>query len=64
MVEKVLERNMPTLLLGGGGYNKENVARCWTLESASAIHYQFAENELLPSTLKYYNKYQVKRLFY
>lgn len=24
---------MPTLVLGGGGYTKRNVARCWTYET-------------------------------
>lgn len=29
-VEKVLAWNLPTLFLGGGGYNLPNTARCWT----------------------------------
>ena len=26
--------NIPTLVLGGGGYTVRNVARCWTYETA------------------------------
>ena len=26
--------NVPTLVLGGGGYTVRNVARCWTFETA------------------------------
>jgi histone deacetylase 1/2 len=25
--------NLPLLVTGGGGYTKENVARCWTVET-------------------------------
>lgn len=44
----VLEKNLPTLCLGGGGYTKENVAWIWTLESASCIHHKFDLDEKLP----------------
>lgn len=30
--------NLPILLLGGGGYTVENVARCWTYETALALN--------------------------
>ncbi|KJE94400.1 histone deacetylase 2 [Capsaspora owczarzaki ATCC 30864] len=36
-VEFVRSFNVPTLLLGGGGYTIRNVARCWTYETAVAI---------------------------
>ena len=26
--------NIPLIVLGGGGYTIENVARCWTYETA------------------------------
>lgn len=29
--------NLPILLLGGGGYTIENVARCWTYETAVCL---------------------------
>lgn len=36
-VEKLLEWNIPLLLLGGGGYNCANVARCWTYLTACTL---------------------------
>ncbi|XP_062073266.1 histone deacetylase 17-like [Humulus lupulus] len=32
-VEFVKKFNLPLLVTGGGGYTKENVARCWTVET-------------------------------
>jgi acetoin utilization deacetylase AcuC-like enzyme len=29
--------NLPTLVLGGGGYTIRNVARCWTYETAICL---------------------------
>eukprot|EP00890_Picochlorum_soloecismus_P005966 jgi/Picsp_1/6370/NSC_03719-R1_histone deacetylase 1 len=34
-VELVRSYNIPTLVLGGGGYTKTNVARAWTLDTAA-----------------------------
>lgn len=36
-VNYILHWNIPTLLLGGGGYNTPNTARCWTLLTAVAV---------------------------
>ncbi|GAC99870.1 potential Sin3.Rpd3 histone deacetylase complex component [Pseudozyma hubeiensis SY62] len=36
-VQRVLSWNKPTLLLGGGGYNSENAARCWSLLTAVCL---------------------------
>ena len=33
-VKFVKRFNIPTLVLGGGGYTVRNVARCWTYETA------------------------------
>lgn len=33
-VEFVKSYNLPTLVLGGGGYTIKNVARCWSYETA------------------------------
>ena len=33
-VKFVKSFNVPTLVLGGGGYTVKNVARCWTYETA------------------------------
>ncbi|RVW15610.1 Histone deacetylase 9 [Vitis vinifera] len=32
-VRFVKKFNLPLLVTGGGGYTKENVARCWTVET-------------------------------
>ena len=37
-VEFVKSFNLPILLLGGGGYTVENVARCWTYETALCLN--------------------------
>jgi len=34
-VELVKSYNIPTMVLGGGGYTKTNVARAWTLDTAA-----------------------------
>ena len=36
-VEFVKSFNLPMLMLGGGGYTIQNVARCWTYETAVAL---------------------------
>ncbi|OSX79579.1 hypothetical protein BU14_0074s0010 [Porphyra umbilicalis] len=36
-VEFVKSFNVPTLVLGGGGYNIRSVARCWTYETAVCL---------------------------
>lgn len=37
-VEFIKSFNLPTLMLGGGGYTIRNVARCWTYETAVALN--------------------------
>ena len=34
--------NVPTLVLGGGGYTMRNVARCWTYETAVLLDAEIA----------------------
>ena len=41
----MLSYNLPTLVLGGGGYTIRNVARCWTYET-SVVLGEDLENEL------------------
>ncbi|KRZ09921.1 Histone deacetylase 1 [Trichinella zimbabwensis] len=36
-VKFVISKNIPLILLGGGGYRPANAARCWTLETAIAL---------------------------
>ena len=42
-VQYVRKKNIPLLLLGGGGYTVKNVARTWTYETACALG---VENEI------------------
>jgi len=44
-VKFVRDLNVPTLVLGGGGYTLRNVARCWTYETSICIDEQIP-NEL------------------
>lgn len=44
-VEYVKSFNLPLLVLGGGGYTKRNVARCWTYETSVLLDEQIS-NEL------------------
>jgi histone deacetylase 1/2 len=37
-VSHVLKYNLPTMLLGGGGYTIENVSRLWTYETSIALN--------------------------
>lgn len=38
--------NVPTLVLGGGGYTIRNVARCWTYETAVCLGIDINEGTL------------------
>jgi len=44
-VRMMLSYQLPTLVLGGGGYTIRNVARCWTYETAVVLGVEI-ENEL------------------
>ncbi|XP_057781938.1 histone deacetylase 17 isoform X2 [Salvia miltiorrhiza] len=48
-VKFVKQLNLPLLVTGGGGYTKENVARCWTVETGALLGVELAseipENE-------------------
>ena len=44
-VRHMLTYNVPTLVLGGGGYTIRNVARCWTYETAVVVGEEL-ENDL------------------
>jgi acetoin utilization deacetylase AcuC-like enzyme len=47
-IKKVLGLNIPVVLLGGGGYNVVNVAKCWTSHTALVLNQEINEN--IPST--------------
>lgn len=42
--------NIPTILLGGGGYTTKNVARAWTYETACALGIEHEIPKMLPYT--------------
>ena len=44
-VKFVRSFNVPTLVLGGGGYTVRNVARCWTFETSLLVESDIS-NEL------------------
>lgn len=43
-IKHMLGYGMPVILLGGGGYTIENVARCWTYETSVAIGIEIDNN--------------------
>mmetsp|Transcript_14673 Transcript_14673/g.34924 ORF Transcript_14673/g.34924 Transcript_14673/m.34924 type:complete len:422 (-) Transcript_14673:206-1471(-) len=43
-VKNVLSYNLPTLILGGGGYTIRNVARCWAYETAVVLEKELADD--------------------
>jgi len=44
-VDFVMKLGTPVILLGGGGYTIENVARAWTYETSLALNFPI-ENKL------------------
>lgn len=53
-VEFVRRFNLPTLILGGGGYTIRNVARCWALETATILHQQLSPDLPFSEYFEYY----------
>lgn len=53
-VDHVMTFNVPTLVLGGGGYTMRNVSRCWTYETSVILKKEVNNN--LP-TNAYYEYY-------
>jgi histone deacetylase 1/2 len=51
-VEHVKSYNIPTLVLGGGGYTVRNVARCWTYETSVLL------GTSIPNELPYNDFYE------
>ena len=52
-VDFILSYGIPTILLGGGGYTIENVARCWTYETAVALGKKDLDEKLPPNEYSY-----------
>jgi len=53
-VEFVKSFNVPTLVLGGGGYTIRNVSRCWTYETAIILDTELSNNLPYNDYLEYY----------
>jgi histone deacetylase 3 len=51
-VDYVKKFNIPTLVLGGGGYTVRNVARCWTYETSICVDKDLALE--LPYSTEYF----------
>jgi acetoin utilization deacetylase AcuC-like enzyme len=49
-VKVVKDFGLPMLVLGGGGYTKKNVARCWTYETAILL------NEVISNEIPFHGK--------
>ena len=45
--------NLPTLVLGGGGYTLRNVARCWTYETAILVDRDQEISNEIPDNSEY-----------
>lgn len=48
--------NVPLILLGGGGYTVENVARCWTFETAMMLNTPI--DNMIPKGDLFYSFYE------
>lgn len=53
-VKFVKELNVPTLVLGGGGYTLRNVARCWTYETSLCVDEQITNELPMNAYLEYF----------
>lgn len=53
-VEFMTKWNLPIVLLGGGGYNKRNVARCWTYETSVVLGQELADELPFNDYYEYY----------
>lgn len=61
-VRIVRDLDRPLLVLGGGGYSKEAVARCWAIETAVLCGREKELPENIPENDFYYPQYREKNL--
>lgn len=61
-VRFVRDLNKPLLVLGGGGYSKQSVARCWAVNTAVLCGQELNLPESVPTTDFYYSQYREKQL--
>jgi histone deacetylase 1/2 len=55
----VLNKGVPTMMLGGGGYTIENVACCWANETAVSLKIDLDNN--IPTNDKFYDSYSINK---
>ncbi|GER57108.1 histone deacetylase [Striga asiatica] len=61
-VRFVKQLNLPLLVTGGGGYTKENVARCWTVETGALLDVELPNEIPENDYIKYFGPdYTLKR---
>lgn len=61
-IKKVLGYNIPVVLLGGGGYNVVNVAKCWTSHTALVLNQDIDLN--IPSKDAFFSNYGTNTQLY
>lgn len=54
-VEAVLSYELPTLILGGGGYNVVNTAKCWAIVTACAVRRSHVLPPDVPVSCRYFH---------
>jgi acetoin utilization deacetylase AcuC-like enzyme len=59
----ILSKNIPVIFSGGGGYNVQNVVRCWTYETM-VICQSDSSDLIIPEASKYKNFFKTPDLFY
>ena len=52
--------NIPMIVLGGGGYTIDNVAKCWTHETAVLLREEL--DNKIPNN-QYFNEFSDKKLY-
>ncbi len=55
----MLNKGVPTMMLGGGGYTIENVACCWANETAVSLKIDLDNN--IPTNDKFYDSYSINK---
>lgn len=49
--------NVPMVIVGGGGYNVPNVARCWAYEISVVLDKKLDLSTTIPSTEPFFDYY-------
>lgn len=51
-----MDFNIPMIMLGGGGYTIENVARCWAYETSVLVHHNIGDE--IPEYNEFYSYFK------